>query len=74
MRIAPIEEVDRNSIHSILEASLQHERTALGHYRDLLALVEQRSVFLEEFARGQISAEEQHQLELRKMLRDFSVS
>jgi len=74
MRIAPIEEVDRDSIHSILEASLSHERTALGHYRSLLELVESRSVFLEEFARGQISAEEQHQLELRKMLRDFSVN
>ena len=41
-------------------------------YRDLLAVVEGKSVFLEEYARGLISQEEEHQLELRKMLRDYS--
>jgi bacterioferritin len=71
-RIAPIDETHRHATADILAESLQHERAALGLYRELLALVDGCSVFLEEYARGQISAEEQHQLELRKMLRDYS--
>lgn len=72
LRITPIEETHRHSIHDILEESLNHELAALVLYRSLLTAVQGASVFLEEFARGQISAEEQHQLELRKMLRDFA--
>jgi bacterioferritin len=72
LRIAPIEESHRHAIHDVLTESLGHERAALALYRELLDAVEGHSVFLEEFARGQISAEEQHQLELRKMLRDFA--
>jgi bacterioferritin len=71
-RIAPIEESHRHAIHDVLSESLSHEQAALALYRELLDAVEGHSVFLEEFARGQISAEEQHQLELRKMLRDFA--
>jgi bacterioferritin len=74
LRIAPIEESHRHSILDVLTESLAHEQAALGQYRELLGAVEGHSVFLEEFARGQISAEEQHQLELRKMLRDFTPS
>jgi bacterioferritin len=72
LRIAPIEETHRHSIYDILAESLSHERAALTLYRRLLHAVGDTSVFLEEFARGQISAEEQHQLELNKMLRDFA--
>ena len=36
-------------------------------------MVEDRSVYLEEFARTQIAQEEMHGLEVRKMLRDVSV-
>ncbi len=72
LRIAPIEETHRHEIHDILAESVAHEREALSLYRTLLAAVEKSSVFLEEFARGQISTEEQHQLELSKMLRDFA--
>jgi bacterioferritin len=72
LRIAPIEDNHRRGIHDILGDSLGHELRALELYRQLLALVENKSVFLEEFARVQISAEEQHQLELRKMMRDFA--
>jgi bacterioferritin len=72
LRIAPIEESHRHNIYDILSESLAHERAALTLYRRLLAAVGDTSVFLEEFARGQISAEEQHQLELNKMLRDFA--
>jgi bacterioferritin len=71
-RIAPIEETHRHEIADILKESLAHEMDALRRYRELLGLVDGASVFLEEYARGQIGAEEQHQLELRKMLRDYT--
>ena len=34
--------------------------------------VEGASVYLEEYARGQIGQEEQHALEIKKMLKDFA--
>lgn len=74
LRITPIEETHRHSIYDILGESLAHERAALVLYRGLLDAVNGQSVFLEEFARGQISAEEQHQLELSKMIRDYAPS
>ena len=45
------------------------EAHALALYRELLALVEGRSVALEEFARQMIHAEELHAAEVDKMLR-----
>lgn len=69
--IARIEETGRHGLADILSESLAHEMAALRLYRELLELVGDRSVFLEEYARAQIGAEEAHQLELRKMLRDF---
>ena len=71
-RIAAIEETHQHGIAEILSESLAHELAALHLYRELLTVVQGASVFLEEYARGQISAEEQHQLELRKMLRDYT--
>jgi bacterioferritin len=38
----------------------------------MLNVVEGSSVYLEEYTRNLIGQEEQHQLELRKMLKDFS--
>ncbi len=70
--IATIEETHDHSIQQILQESLEHELRAVELYRALLAVVEGRSVFLEEFARGLIATEEEHQLELRKMLRDYA--
>jgi bacterioferritin len=37
-----------------------------------LDTVDGKSIFLEEYARNKIGQEEQHSLELRKMLRDYS--
>jgi bacterioferritin len=71
-RISPIEETHRHGIADILAESLTHEMDSLWLYRELLALVADASVFLEEYARTHIGEEEQHQLELRKMLRDYS--
>lgn len=72
MKIAAIEETHEHGIEQILRESLEHELRAVDLYRGLLEVVEGRSVFLEEFARGLIATEEEHQLELRKMLRDYA--
>ena len=71
-RIAEIVETNNHSIKDILQESLAHEVHALGLYKELLQEVESSSVYLEEYARGLIGQEEQHQLELKKMLKDFS--
>tara|TARA_B100001250_G_scaffold297962_1_gene259447 strand:+ start:3132 stop:3587 length:456 start_codon:yes stop_codon:yes gene_type:complete len=71
-RIAKIEETNRHTIKDILEESLEHELYALTLYKKLLSSVENKSVYLEEYARAQIGEEEQHSLELKIMLKDFS--
>lgn len=71
-KIATIEETHQHDLQQILAESLDHEKQAVSLYRALLALVENRSVFLEEYARGQVATEEEHQLELQKMLRDYA--
>ena len=71
-KIAKIEETNRHTIKDILEESLEHELYALGLYNKLLSCVEKKSVYLEEYARAQIGEEEQHSLELKIMLKDFS--
>ncbi len=69
--VAQIEESHKHDLRAILEESLLHEQTALDLYKDLLDVVQDASVYLEEYTRGQIGAEEQHVIELRKMLRDY---
>tara|TARA_B100000700_G_scaffold223742_1_gene246655 strand:- start:223 stop:663 length:441 start_codon:yes stop_codon:yes gene_type:complete len=71
-KIAEIVETNNHSIKDILQESLAHEIHALGLYKELLREVEGSSVYLEEYARSLIGQEEQHQLELKKMLKDFS--
>ena len=71
-RIAEIEESHRHDIRQILEESLAHEIAAVGLYRELLGIVENHSIYLEEYARTMVGQEEMHTLELRKMLRDYS--
>ena len=71
-KIAKIKETNRHSIKDILEESLEHELHALSLYKKLLKSVENKSIYLEEYARAQIGEEEQHSLELKIMLKDFS--
>ena len=70
-KIAKIEETNRHTIKDILEESLEHELYALNLYNKLLSAVENKSIYLEEYARAQIGEEEQHSLELKIMLKDF---
>lgn len=73
MGIAPLEETGRHRLADLLAEGLAHERRAIDLYRELLAAVEGRSVYLEEFARGQVAAEELGAMEFHKMLRDHGV-
>ena len=70
--IAHIEDVNDHSIRQILEESLEHEQKAVEMYKELLMEVVDASIMLEEYARGQIGMEEQHALEIKKMLIDYS--
>ncbi len=72
LRIAPMEESYKHSVRDILEESLAHEKKALDLYKNLLNTVVDASVYLEEFARTMIGTEELHNIEIKKMLRDFS--
>ena len=71
-KISPIEENHNHSVQQILQESLEHEQRAVDKYKELLEEVADASIMLEEYARGQIGMEEQHALEIRKMLQDYS--
>jgi bacterioferritin len=72
LKIAPMEETYTHTVRDILEESLAHEKKALDLYKSLLDTVADASVYLEEFARTMIGTEELHNIEIKKMLRDFS--
>jgi len=67
--IGPLLETENHDIGAILRESLEHERSTLNLYRDLLAEVGDSNVMLEEFARDMIRQEEMHLGEVDKMLR-----
>jgi bacterioferritin len=69
LAIGPLLDSHVFDIASILRESLEAEKVALDLYRDLLALTEDRSVALEEYARQMIHVEELHAGEVDKMLR-----
>jgi bacterioferritin len=69
LAIGPLLDSLKHDIAAILRESLESEKSALELYRELLSLVETRSVALEEFARQMILAEEMHAAEVDKMLR-----
>lgn len=72
LKIAPLQESYHHAIKDVLQESLEHEKEALSLYKQLLDVVQDASVYLEEYARTMIGNEEMHTLELRKMLRDYS--
>ena len=67
--IGPLADSRIHDIGAILRESLETEGRALTLYRELLKLVEGKSVALEEFARQMVHAEELHASEVDKMLR-----
>ena len=69
LAIGPLLDSHKTDIGVMLRESMEAEHAALVLYRELLALVESRSVAIEEFAREMIQAEEMHAAEVDKMLR-----
>ena len=69
LAIGPLLDSHQHDIAAMLRESLEAEGQALALYRELLGLVEGRSIALEEFARQMIHAEELHAAEVDKMLR-----
>ena len=69
LKIGKLVETHKHDIIQILHEALEHERATLEEYYNLLALVEDKSVWLEEYAREQIQLEEQHIAEVEKMMR-----
>jgi bacterioferritin len=69
LSIGQLLETHKHDIGDILREALENERTGLQLYKDLLAEVEGKSVWLEEYARQMVYAEETHAAEVDKMLR-----
>lgn len=69
LKIGALLETHKHNIDEILGEALVHEEEGLAQYRTLLGLVAGKSIMLEEYARAQIAAEEEHLAEIRKMMR-----
>ena len=69
--ISIIEESNEHSTNVLLRESLEHEKNAVKLYKDLLLEVENKSIYLEEYAKEMIKNEEIHTLTVEKMLRDY---
>jgi len=69
LKISALLETHKHNIDEILGEALVHEEEGLTQYRKLLDFVAGRSIMLEEYARTQIAAEEEHLAEIRKMMR-----
>ena len=67
--IGPLLDSHQHDIGAVMRDSLETEGRALALYKELLGIVEGRSVMLEEYARQMIFAEELHAGEVDKMLR-----
>ena len=62
-------ETQKHDVGDILREALENERNGIQLYKELLVLVEGKSVFLEEYARQMVYQEELHSFEVDKMLR-----
>ena len=69
LNIGKLVESHKHDITQILGEALDHERATLREYYTLLGLVADKNVWLEEYARKQITLEEQHIAEVDKMMR-----
>ena len=69
LKIGTLLETAKHDVGDILRESLDHEKTAVTFYYELLKLAEGKSVLLEEYAREMIVGEELHLDEVNKMLR-----
>ena len=66
------EAANKHSTVDLLNESSEHEKEAVGLYKILLDIVKDESIYIEEYARGMIKAEEMHAIEVTKMLKDYA--
>jgi bacterioferritin len=69
LAIGHLLETHKHDVGDILREALDNERRAIDLYKQLLKEVEGDVVWIEEYARTQIAAEELHAFEVDKMLR-----
>ena len=69
LSIGPLLETHKHDVGDILREALENERAGLQLYKELLAEVEGKSIWIEEYARQMVYAEELHASEVDKMLR-----
>jgi len=69
LKIGPLLETEQHDLGDLLRESLDHEKSSISLYYELLKNSEGKSVLLEEYAREMIMAEELHLDEVNKMLR-----
>ena len=72
LNISIIEESNKHSTTDLLNESSNHEKEAVALYKLLLDIVKDESIYIEEYARGMIKAEEMHAIEVTKMLKDYA--
>ena len=70
-KIPRIEETNKHTINDLLNESLIHESKAIDLYKELLNCAENKSLYIEEYAREMVKQEEMHSIEIKKMLRDY---
>ncbi len=69
LQIGELLETHQHDIDAMLREATEHENDGIRLYRELLALVENKDIRLEEYARSMILSEEDHLDEIGKMLR-----
>lgn len=69
LKVGALLETHKHDINAILTEALENEKEGLRLYKELLDLVEGKSVWLEEYAREMIYLEETHLYDADKMLR-----
>ena len=70
LNLEEMQETFNHDIKDLLNETLEHEKKAIEMYYELLEVIDNKSVYLEEYARTMIGEEELHVLEVQKMLRD----
>ena len=70
--ISIVEESNKHNSIDLLLESAAHEKKAVSLYKELVNEVNGESIYLEEYGREMIKAEEIHNIEIQKMLKDFS--
>ncbi|MBK46271.1 MAG: bacterioferritin [Gammaproteobacteria bacterium] len=72
LEISFIEESNKHSSVDLLHESANHEKEAIKLYKELCNVVNGESIYIEEYSREMIKAEEMHSLEIQKMLKDYA--